>query len=164
MKKATGALFVLFAAASVLAACNSSGYSPGPSPTSTPGGSCGGPAKQMEMLYPIPGARNVSPSLPAVYVATNGALPPSNSFNLFLSQTNGSSTYTGPFTPVSPSQIPTPRATPNYPNAHFYGTAIAGPYGSSYIIGPDQSVVLLWNDGGTNCVPRNEVGSFKTKG
>ncbi len=166
MNKSIGALSVLFAAASMLAGCNGNVYGPGPSPTSGPSGNCGGPpsANKLEMLYPIPGTHKASPALGNIYVSTKGSLPPSNSFNFYLSQSNGSSTFTGLFTPISESQIPTPHAKPTYSGATFYASAIAGPYGSSYIIGPAQSVTLLWNDGGRNCVPHFVVGSFKTSG
>lgn len=115
------------------------------------------------MLNPIPGTRQAPSSQNNIYVSTSGALPPSNQFNFFLSQSNGNSTFTGPFAPISLSQIPTPRATPSYPHPTYYASAIAGPYGSSYIIGPRQAVSLLWNDGGRNCVPHFVVSSFRTK-
>ena len=98
-----------------------------------------------------------------IYVSTKGALPPSNQFNFFLSQSNGSSTFTGLFGTINPSQIPGPHATPSYPNPTYYASVIAGLYGSSYIIGPDQAVALFWNDGGRNCIPHFQVASFKTK-
>ncbi len=164
MKKSIGALF---AAATILAACNgNNAIGPGPSPTSGPTGNCGGPpsSNQLEVLFPIPGTRKAPPALGNIYVSTKGALPPSNQFNFYLSQSNGSSTFTGLFTAISGSQIPSPHATPSYPNPTYYASAIAGPYGSSYIIGPAQAVSLFWNDGGRNCVPHYLVATFRTKG
>lgn len=117
----------------------------------------------MEVLYPIPNSRSAPPGVANIYVSTKGALPPSNQFNFLLQQSNGSSTFTGPFTPISASQIPAPHASPSYPNPTYYATAIAGPYGSSYFIGPNQDVTLLWNDGGRNCRPQTQVASFRTK-
>jgi hypothetical protein len=164
MKKSIGALFALAFAAGLLAACNgSNGFTSGPSPTASPSGNCGGPPSNLEVLYPIPNSRNAPPSLGNIYVATNGALPPSNSFDFYLSQSDGSATFTGPFTGISESQIPTPHAKPSYPSPVYYASAIAGQYGSSYIIGPDQAVVLLWNDGGRNCIPHFQVSAFRTK-
>jgi hypothetical protein len=164
MKKSIAAFIVPFAAASVLVACNgNNGFGPGPSPTSGPTGNCGGPPNQLEVVYPIPGTRQAPPSLANIYVATKGQLPPSNEFDFFLSQSNGSSTFTGPFAGISLSQIPTPRATPSYSNAVYYASPIAGPYGSTYIIGPRQAVSLLWNNGGVNCVPHFIVSNFRTK-
>jgi hypothetical protein len=163
MKKSIGAILGL---ASILAACNGSNNSvigPGPTP-GPPSGNCGGPPNQLEVVYPIPGTRKAPPSLANIYVATKGALPPSNQFNFFLSQSNGASTFTGPFVAISESQVPTPHATPGYSNPSWYASAIAGPYGSGYIIGPAQAVTLLWNDGGRNCIPHFEVASFRTKG
>ena len=164
MNKSTGALFALLAATSVLAACNGTNNGlPGPGPTSGPTGNCGGPPSnnQLQVVRPIPGGK-ASPALSNIYIATKGGLPPSNQFDFFLSQSNGSSTYTGPFAQVNASQIPKPHATPKYANPTYYVSAIAGPYGSTYIIGPHQAVSLLWNDGGRNCLPHFLVASFKT--
>jgi hypothetical protein len=162
MKKSIGPLAV-FAMASALVACNGSNGIVGPSPTATPSGNCGRPPNQMEVLYPIPGSHNVTPALPAIYVATNGSLPVSNDYDFYLSQSSGAFTYTGLFTPISASQIPTPHAKPSYSNPTYYASVIAGPSGSTYIIGPDQAVSLLWNDGGRNCSPFYVVASFRTK-
>jgi hypothetical protein len=164
MKKSIGALLALFTTASLLAGCNgNNGFSPGPGPTGSPSGNCGGPPNSLEVIYPIPGTRKAPPSLANIYVATKGQLPPSNQFDFFLSQSNGSSTFTGPFAGISKSQIPTPFKTPSFPNPVYYASAIAGPYGSSYIIGPSQAVSLLWNNGGVNCVPHFVVSNFRTK-
>lgn len=165
MKKSIGTLFALAAAAGMLAACNGSNViGPGPSPTSGPTGNCGGPPNNLEVVYPIPNSKQVTPSLGNIYVATKGALPPSNQFDFYLAQSNGSSTFTGPFATISESQIPTPHAKPTYSSPSYYASAIAGPYGSSYVIGPSQAVSLLWNNGGENCTPHSVVASFHTKG
>lgn len=162
MKKSIGALS-LFAVASMLAACNGNNGIVGPGPTSTPSGNCGRPPNQMEVLYPIPHSHNAPPALPAIFVATKGTLPVSNNYDFYLSQSSGAATYTGLFTQISASQIPTPHAKPSYANPTYYASAIAGPSGSTYIIGPDQAVSLLWNDGGRNCSPFFVVASFRTK-
>jgi len=161
MKRSIGALFAFVATLATLAACN--GYSSGPSAPPGTGSNCSGPPNQLEVLYPIPGTRKAPAALGNIYVATKGKLPPSNSYDFFLSQSNGASTYTGLFGPINPSQIPTPHATPSYSGATYYASAIAGPYGSSYIIGPDQAVTLLWNVLGSGCTPHTEVASFHTK-
>ncbi len=163
MKRSIGALIVL-CTAGMLAACNSGVYGPGPGPTSGPSGNCGGPANQMEVLYPKPNAKGVGTGLGNVYVSTKGALPPSNQFDFFLQQSNGTSTFTGNFAPISGSQIPNPHAKPTYSNPSYYATAIAGPYGTQPFLSPGQSVTLLWNDGGRNCTPHTVVSSFRTKG
>jgi hypothetical protein len=167
MKKSFGALLALFAASGMLTACNgTNGVGPAPTPTSGPTGNCGGPpsANQMEVLYPIPGTRKAPAALGNVYVSTKGSLPPSNQFDFYLSQSDGSSTYTGLFESISESQIPPPHAKPTYTNPVYYASAIAGPYGSSYVIGPDQAVSLFWNDLGRYCIPHFLVSSFHTKG
>jgi hypothetical protein len=161
MKKPIGALSALFAAAGMLAGCN------GGSNTSPPPGTginCSGPPNQLEVLYPIPGTRKASPTLANVYVATKGQLPPSNSYNFLLSQSNGASTFTGLFSGISKSQIPSPHSTPSYSGAVYYASTIAGPYGSGYVIGPRQSVSLIWNIAGSGCTPHFLVSSFRTSG
>jgi hypothetical protein len=164
MKKSIGVLFALVAAAGTLAACNGgNAIGSGPSPTSGPTGNCGGPPNSLEVIYPIPGTRKAPPALANIYVATKGTLPPSNQFDFYLAQSSGASTFTGPFTPISSSQVPTPHANPGFSNPTYYASAIAGPYGSSYVIGPDQAVSLLWNNGGVNCTPHFLVASFHTK-
>jgi hypothetical protein len=166
MNKSTGALFALLAATTMLAACNgtNNGF-PGPGPTSTPSGNCGGPpsGNQLEVVYPIPGSKNAPPNLPYIYVATKGQLPPSNQFDFYLLQSNGQSTFTGIFASTTSSGIPKPHATPKYSNPSYYATYVGGPYGSPWTIGNDQSVTLLWNDGGRNCSPHFLVASFRTK-
>jgi hypothetical protein len=155
MNKSISALSALLTAAALLAGCNGNNGVPSPTPT----GNCGGPPNQLEVLYPIPNSKNAPPTLGNIYVSTKGALPPSNSFNFLLSQSNGNTTFTGNFGGISESQIPTPHANPSYSGAVFYAT----PFPPSYVIGPDQAVSLIWNDGGTNCNPHVVVSSFKTK-
>ena len=161
MRYSIGAL-ALSTAALLLAGCNNNNTISGPPGT---GGNCGGPpsANQLEVLYPIPGSKNAPQNLSAVYVSTKGTLPPSNSFNFYLTQSNGSSTFTGLFQPVNASQIPSPHRSPSYSNPTYYMSVIAGPSGSGYIIGPAQAVSLFWNDGGTGCSPHFLVASFRTK-
>jgi hypothetical protein len=162
MNKSIGALCLLSAAA-VLAACNSNGNSVTVPPGT--GTNCGGPpsSNQLEVLFPIPNSRNAPIALGNVYVSTKGQLPPSNLFNMFLTQSNGSQTFTGVFRGINASQVPSPHATPSYSNPVYYASAIAGPYGSGYTIGPDQTVTLLWNDGGTGCTPKVPVVTFRTR-
>ncbi|MBV8532136.1 MAG: hypothetical protein JO104_12545 [Candidatus Eremiobacteraeota bacterium] len=115
------------------------------------------------MLYPIPNSHGAPANLGNVYVSTKGTLPPSNSYDFFLSQSNGASTYTSLFAPINASQIPTPHAKPTYANPVYYASAIAGPYGSGYTIGPAQAVDLFWNILGSGCTAHTLVSSFHTK-
>ncbi|MFZ1017375.1 MAG: hypothetical protein WAN39_05805 [Candidatus Cybelea sp.] len=157
----TGLVFLTIAA--VLTACNGANSINTPPPGT--GSNCGGPpsSNHLEVLYPIPNSRNAPAGLGNIYVSTKGQLPPSNAFNFLLTQANGGQTFTGPFTGISESQIPTPHATPSYSKPIYYATPIGGPYGSGYFIGPDQAVSLFWNDGGTGCTPHFLVSSFQTK-
>jgi hypothetical protein len=161
MKKAISALCALLAAGT-LAGCNN-GYS-NPAPPPGTGQNCSGPPNQLEVLFPKPGSRNAPVALANVYVATNGQLPSNNSYNFFLTQSNGSSTFTGLFSGISKSQLPPGSASATYPNAVYYASAIAGPYGSGYVIGPHQAVSLLWNISGSGCNPHFLVSSFRTGG
>jgi hypothetical protein len=166
MKKSIVALFALFVSAGMLAACNgNNSIGPGPGPSQGPSGNCGGPpsSDQLEVLYPIPNSKKAPPGLANIYISTKGQLPPSNQFDFYLAQSNGANTFTGPFSGINKSQIPNPHKTPTYSNPVYYASAIAGPSGSSYTIGPNQAVSLFWNDGGRNCVPHFLVSSFKTK-
>ena len=158
MNKPVASIATICAAAVLLSACNSNNSIGTPPGT---GQNCGGPpsANQLEVLYPIPGSKKVPENLGNIYVSTKGTLPPSNQFNFVLVQSNGNSTGTSNFAPISESQIPTPHAKPSYPNPAYYASSLP----PSYIIGPAQSVTLLWNDGGTGCTPHFVVSSFKTK-
>jgi len=154
MKKFYGALVSVLTAA-LLTACNGSGTISPPPGTGT---NCGGPPNNLKVLYPIPNSKNAPGALGNVYVSTKGQLPASNSFNFFLVPANGLSTYTSPFFGISESKIPTPHAKPPYSNPVYYASSLP----ASYIIGPDVSVNLYWNDGGTGCTPHFLVATFRT--
>ncbi|MBV9233884.1 MAG: hypothetical protein JO030_07570 [Candidatus Eremiobacteraeota bacterium] len=160
MRQSIGALGALCTAALLLTACN------GANSTTPPGTgmTCGGPpsVNQLEVIYPIPGTKKAPDNLTTIYVATKGTLPPNNSFDFLLTQSNGTSTFTGPFVTVNASQIPTPHKNPSYANPTYYATSVSGPSGG-YIIGPAQAVNLYWNDGGTGCTPHFLVSSFSTQ-
>jgi hypothetical protein len=157
MNKTIGALFALLAGAGMLAGCNNGSVS---APPGT-GTNCGGPpsSNQLEVLYPIPGTHTAPGILGNIYVSTKGQLPPNNQFNIYLVQTNGGSTFTSTFFGVTRSQVPTPHATPSYPNPVYYAASLP----SSYTIGPGQTVNLYWNDGGTGCSPHVLISTFRTK-
>jgi len=156
MKKSIGALLLILAG--VLTACNGGNSTSNPPGT---GQNCGGPpsSSQLEVLWPIPNSKNASGQFNNIYVSTKGQLPPGNLFNFYLVQSNGGSTFTSTFFGASASQIPTPHATPSYSNPTYYATSLP----SGYVVGPAQSVSLLWNDGGTGCTPHTEVATFTTK-
>jgi hypothetical protein len=154
MKKSIGIFTVLLFAAGVLAACNGNNNS---TPPGT-GSNCGGPPNQLEVLFPAPGSTSAPPQLNNVYVSTNNQLPSSNSFNFFLTQSNGNQTFTSQFFGINPKAIPSPHATPSYPNPVYYASSLP----VSYFIGPVQVVTLFWNDGGTGCNPHVPVSSFTT--
>jgi hypothetical protein len=157
MNKSIGTLLGLLTAAGLLAACTN--YNNNVAPIGT-GSNCGGPpsANQLEVLFPKPNARRAPATLGNIYVSTKGQLPPSNSFNFLLVQSNGAQTFTSVFFGINKGQIPSPHATPSYANPIYYATSLP----SGYFIGPSQTVNLIWNDGGTGCTPHSLVASFKT--
>jgi hypothetical protein len=167
MRKPKGVLLAALLSTAALAGCNgaNNGGFPGPGPTSGPTGNCGGPpsSNQLEVLFPVPNSKNAPPGIANIYVSTKGQLPPSNQFDFLLSESNGSSTFTGPFTGINKSQLPSGHKNPTYSNAVYYQSAIAGPSGSGWYVGPDVTVSLFWNDGGRNCIPHFLVTTFRTK-
>lgn len=154
MNRSIGAFLAVCAAAVGLAACNSNNVT---TPPGT-GTNCGGPPNQLEVLFPKPKSKNAPPQLGNIYVSTNGALPPSNAFNFYLVQENGNATFTSQFYGISESKIPNPHKTPSYPHPVYYASSLP----TSYFVGPNQTVTLLWNDGGTGCTPHVPVSSFTT--
>jgi hypothetical protein len=157
MKKSIGPLFAL-ATAGVLAACGNNNSVNLPAGT---GSNCGAPpsGNQVEVLYPKPGYKKAPPGLGTIFISTKGQLPPNSQYNLFLSQSNGAFSATSVFFGTSLSKIPDPHASPTYSNPTYYATSLP----SSYIIGPSQSVSVLWNIA-NGCTPRNQVSSFNTSG
>jgi hypothetical protein len=153
MKHRIGAFLTVVAAAGLLVACNGNNNNPPGTGTN-----CGGPANNMEVLYPRPGSKTAPSTLANIFVATQGALPTSNSFNFYM---NTSVPLLYPFTStffrVSASAIPSPHATPTYSNPVYYASSLQSPPG------PLNAVQLLWNDGGTGCNPNFIVSTFTTE-
>jgi hypothetical protein len=125
--------------------------------------SCGRPPKSFQVLFPIPKTTSAPPFLDALYVSTKSALPKGNVFGLEVTQAGGKSVLSQPFIRVDKSQIPRPHATPKYANPKYYASSVLGGYGQSYIIGWDQRVKLLWNNGARKCTPKFVVSTFKTR-
>ena len=167
MKRSSGVLLGTVAAALLLAGCNNNSNG-GTPPTSGP--NCGGPANQMEVLYPRPNAGAVPPTANIIYVAFNGALPSGNQYDLISNQSNGAAPQYSVnqagqpvngsgsgFFSVSASQIPSPHATPTFSNPVYMATGFPTPFG------PLDTIQLYWNDFGTQCTPNVVVSSFTTK-
>jgi hypothetical protein len=169
MKKSIGFLSGVTVAVAFLVGCNNANnpyYVPTPPP---PGGSCGKPANNLEVLYPRPGGRRVNPAVTTVYLSTQKPFQSGNSYDFIASLSNNTSEPTvnnagqpvsGPgsgFYPVTAAQIPNPHANPTYKNPIYWATNFN--YGA---IGPSLTVQLLWNDYGTNCNPNNVMSTFTT--
>jgi hypothetical protein len=154
------------ATAALLTACNGHGVSSAVMPT--PAALCAAPPSQLEVLYPKPGAKNVSPSVSAAYVATSAALPSGNQYDFQVVPSNGVVQYTvnrlgqpsnGPgsgFFSVRSASIPSPHAKPTYPDGIYYATLF------QYPIGSHQGVTLRWNVAGTGCAVDVTVSRFAT--
>jgi hypothetical protein len=152
MKKSFSALALTLLAAAILTGCNNNNGIYNPPGTGT---NCGNPPNSLQVVYPIPGAKHVNPNITAIYVATNGTLPSGNSYNFFLNYSQGQQ-YTGNFTQISASSLPSPHATPTFSNPIYYATPL------QYPLGPIQGVQVFWNDGGTGCTPNVIVSTFAT--
>ncbi len=131
MKKSLGIFALVFAAASVLAACNGSNNN---SFTNTP--TCGLQGNTV-LVYPKPGAINVPDGTTRVYIASDNNTLANGNFNTAIQPPNGLPYYFGTtFAQVPESQIPKPHASPGISNPTFYVSGIGGlSAGSTYVIG-----------------------------
>ncbi len=171
MKRSIGVLFALVAAAAYwrhATAAMQSGRVRG-RPRGRPVTAAARPNK-LEVLYPIPNTRKAPPALANIYVSTKGQLAAQQSVRLlFGAVERGDHVHRALYADQQVADSSNPHATPSYSNPCYYASAIAGPYGSSYVIGPDQSVSLLWNNGGRELhpalpglfVPHEELGAAR---
>jgi len=145
--KSLGLLAV--AAAMLLGACNSNNNNNNPSnfPTCTPPGS-------FVAVYPINGATNVPDSVQNVYVASSVTL--GNQFMNVIGPPGGGAVAGNLFSQVPLSQIPTPRAKPNFANPIYYVTAVGTLSSAS------TWTMFLNNTNSVNCVPFQYL-SFTTQ-
>lgn len=160
--------FIVTAAGTgLLSACGRGELQSSPLPASIPevstAASCGRPPKSFQVLFPIPKTKRAPPFLNALYVSTKTALPKGNQFAFKLTQAGGKSVLSQTFIRVDKSQIPQPHARPKYPNPKYYASSVLGAYGSSYVIGWDRKVKLLWDNRAKKCAPDFVVSTFKTK-
>ena len=153
MKKSFGLLFAGALTAALVAGCNSGNNNNTPLGFGT---NCGPPPNGFQILYP----RNNAPRVPpgqanAIYVAANPPLVVGNSYNFFVSQSNGNQQFTSTFATFN-GQIPAPHNSPAPGSTIYVANIVVSP------IGPSQTVNLLWNDGGTGCTPNAIVSSYTT--
>ena len=156
MKKSFGIIATFLAAAIALAACNGSNNNGNPPGTGT---NCGGPPNNLEVLYPRPNAQRAPDGLTQIFVATNGAINGGNynfALNAFPNQFPYGANATSPFGSTTSGSIPSPHATPSYPNASYYVTQLQLPPG------PRNTVQLYWNNLGSACTPNIIVSTFTT--
>lgn len=157
MRKTVGIILAL-AAAAVLAACNSSSNNGNNNGLGT---NCGPPpsVNQVLVVYPKNGANKVPANVAGIFIATKGPLASGSLYSTFLLLSNGNQGNTAPFVQVQESKIPTPHATPSYANPTYY----VSPFYSGQYVGPNQTVNVLWNNGGTYCNPNVIISKFHTK-
>lgn len=163
----TSGFIVTAAGTGLLCACGKNDLQGSPLPASIPevstAVSCGRPPKSFQVLFPKPKTKSAPPFLNALYVSTKTALPKGNEFAFKVTQGGGKSVLSQPFIRVDKSQIPRPHATPKYANPKYYASSVLGAYGSSFVIGWDQRVKLLWDNRAKKCTPDFVVSTFKTK-
>ena len=147
------ALFAICALA--VAACGGGGSTynaPTPGPTCAPG-------ENVQIVYPIPGATGVPDATAQIVVAVASPLP---GWNIWFQSSSTYSPYagyySGAFSTIGPSQVPTPAATPQIANPVYQSASLGnGSFGSGV------NVYLWLNNGNSNCTPLGPLGSFTTQ-
>ena len=153
MKKSLGLLFAGALVAALAAGCNSNNNNGAPPGIGT---NCGPPPNGFQILYPRPNAPRVPPNnANAIYVAAKPALVVGNSYNFFVSQSNGNQQFSSNFATYN-GPIPSPHNSPVPGSTIYVANITLSP------IGPSQTVNLLWNDGGTGCTPNAIVSTYTT--
>jgi hypothetical protein len=156
MKQSTGVLFLALAASGALSAC--SGRTAGSLPATPSSSSCGTVSNDARLLYPKPGARDVTVDLPGVYIAAQGALMPSqDSYSLLAVQSSAPMVYPAGLI-IANVSVPEPHAS--YPPGYrTYEIPFQGGFATS------QTVKLYWDSRGssTRCTPTSVLGTFSTK-
>lgn len=143
--------FAVMAAALVLAACNNSNPSLGP----TPGPTCVLPSgTQSALVYPAPNATAVPDTFGQVIIGSTAALP--STWDVALVATAFPAVYGNPFQTATPP-FPTPNATPSFANPVYQKSDFAGNAPTKVV----YSVYL--NDKSSNCTPYGPIGQFVTQ-
>lgn len=139
------------AAVTMLAACNSGG----PAPVPTPGPTCSPPVAQSALVYPAPSATQVPDSFGQVIIGSTAALP--SSWNVVVTTVlSPNGVGGGTFQNVSPP-FPTPNATPSFGNPVYQSSSFSG---ATF---PGEKVTVYLNNTSTNCTPAGPLGSFTTQ-
>jgi len=136
-----------------LAACGGSGGSTFVNPT--PGPTCV-PGVQYQMIYPIPGATGVPDNPQQIAFAVSAPLA---GWNLFLNNANtlSNAAYTiATMQTITAGQVPSPSATPSFPNPVYQSVTLTGGFTSG------QTIYVWLNNLNSNCTAVGPVGSFTT--
>jgi hypothetical protein len=152
MKRVISRLSVV-ALACVLAACNNSNNSPfvTPTPCPTPSGDT------TVLVYPAPGATNVSGTFGQVIIASTTALP--SNYDVIVTDALNPApggVLGGDFTAASPP-FPSPNTTPSFGNPQYQSSSFSG-----ITFASGQVVTVFINDQHASCTPVGPVGSFST--
>jgi hypothetical protein len=139
--------------AGALAACNGSNNSPSvtPTPCPTPSGDT------TVLVYPAPGATNVSGTFGQVIVGSTTALP--SNYDVILTDALNpppGGVLGGDFTAATPP-FPSPNATPSFANPQYQSSSFSG-----LTFASGQVVTVFINNQHAICTPVGPIGSFST--
>jgi hypothetical protein len=139
-----------------LAACGGGGSSSNP-PTPPP---CGIPGGTAQLLYPIPNATSVPANLQQIVFAVNTALP-ANTWNAFLSSSqslnNVFAQTVATAAQISPSQVPSPAATPSFANPIYESITFVNQLPAA------TAISIFLNNLSSSCTPTGPIGTFTTQ-
>lgn len=147
---------IIGGAAILLVACgnsNSGGNFVGP----TPGPTCGPAGLTSALIFPPPGAMNVSDSTPVIVVAVSSPLP-INTYNLALTGSNFGALTANPLAQISASQLPAGSATTTIPNPTYEAVNLISALPAATAL----SVALNIPSDPNNCTPQNVPGATFT--
>jgi hypothetical protein len=140
-----------------LVACNggSSVVAPTPGPTCNPG-------VTSQLVYPAPGATNVSATISEIVVAVSSPLP-ANTFNLQLTNTanaNNVAQTSNPLNVISASQLPAGSASTTIPNPTYEAVGLVNSLYANFSPGTQLQTAI--NNPNNNCTAQNVPGGTFT--
>jgi hypothetical protein len=139
----------LCAAALLLAACNGSSSSGGGAETQ-----CNPPSGTSTVLvYPAPGSTGIPDNFGLVVLGSSAALPGGYQAYVVNNTTNNAVVFN--VVGVAPNPLPTPYATPTFPNPVYQAS---GNPGTTFVAG--SSITVYLNNAASSCYPTLALGSF----
>jgi hypothetical protein len=146
-----GAVALLLA----LAACGGGSSSNPPTPPT-----CTIPGSTVQFIYPIPNSTAVPDNLQQFVFAVTTPLP-ANTWNAFLSSStslnNVFAQTVATAAQISPSQVPSPAATPSFANPVYESVTFVNTLPAA------TNISIFLNNAASNCRPTGPIGSFTTQ-